>query len=307
MADCTIEDIFDDAAKLLGDHDGENFTQTVLSPYRLRPYGEIYGLMVQLGLPLPEREVHLIVPAFTTKIQPADEGLVDFSVASEIFERAKGQQLAISSIGGGPPATVETSAAHGLALGTWVTVTGARPTSLNAATFVVPVTDTTFQAPGLPTGVDYAGGGMYVNVSSEEFKQVTDNWPDRAGSQSVGSSLRNFRDTGGAIEFLPCSNDREIRLRYKASSVCPESGSLGINNAREFMSTAVAALAASSNGMPERGRELAQQAYGPSGEADGSGGLLRLLLLPLVHSKNDTRKRPQPFRAKRDHLGALGW
>lgn len=303
MPDSTIEQVYATAAILLGDHDGEQFTPGVLAPYRLRPYSSLWRLMKQHGLPLPERAVHLIVPAYSTLIQPRDIGILDFSEAAGLRERAKGTQIAVSSIDGSSPVVVTTMTAHGLTDGTRITITGAIPSQYCGQTFVQNASGSTFNAPGLPSGLTpFAGGGAYVNVG-ESFVPMADRWPGVDASATAGTALRLYRDTGGSIEVLPCASDREVRLVYRASAVCPESGYLGVDDAHDYMAHAIAASAAASSGMPERAVELHQLAYGPSGEADGSGGLLREIVAQMVQRKNDTRRRPLPFRMRRDHMG----
>ncbi len=99
--------------------------------------------------------------------------------------------------------------------------------------------------------------------------------------------------------FVPATGVRYLRIAYSTSGTCPTSGSVGIDNSLNFLAVRAASFLASRNGNPAEGERLKREALGPTGEADGSGGILRSLVLPMLREKQNRPKRPGPFRRRR--------
>jgi len=101
------------------------------------------------------------------------------------------------------------------------------------------------------------------------------------------------------LSFTPSTSARQLKIAYIASGACPTSGPIGIDNSLSFLATRAASHLAARNGNAAEGSRLKGEALGPNMEADGSGGLLRSLVLPMLKEKQNRPKRPGRFRPRR--------
>ena len=114
--------------------------------------------------------------------------------------------------------------------------------------------------------------------------------------------LRRMREAQQALgdrALVPATGQRFLRIAYSASGNCPTSGAVGIDNSLSFLATRAASFLPARNGNPAEGERLKGEALGPKMEADGSGGILRSLVLPMLREKQNRPKRPGPFRRRR--------
>lgn len=99
--------------------------------------------------------------------------------------------------------------------------------------------------------------------------------------------------------FVPATGQRLLRIAYSASGNCPTSGAVGIDNSLSFLAVRAASFLAARNGNATEAERLKGEALGSRMEADGSGGILRSLVLPMLREKQNRPKRPGPFRRRR--------
>jgi hypothetical protein len=104
---------------------------------------------------------------------------------------------------------------------------------------------------------------------------------------------------GDTLLFVPSTSIRYLKVDYIASGSCPTSGPVGIDNSLSFLATRTASWLAGRNMGPGEADRLKREALGPNMEADGSGGLLRGLIHPMLLEKQKRPKRPGRFRSRR--------
>ena len=95
--------------------------------------------------------------------------------------------------------------------------------------------------------------------------------------------------------FVAATQALQLRITYHASGTAPETGSVGIDNALNFLAKRTAALVGKAAGMFEIADALDIEARGPA--RDGSGGDLHRLLQPMVRSRNKVRMQQPAYRA----------
>jgi len=104
---------------------------------------------------------------------------------------------------------------------------------------------------------------------------------------------------GDTLLFVPSTSIRYLKINYIASGACPTSGPVGIDNSLSFLAVRTASYLAGRNMQPGEADRLKREALGPAMEADGSGGLLRSLIYPMLREKQNRPKRPGRFRPRR--------
>jgi hypothetical protein len=133
--------------------------------------------------------------------------------------------------------------------------------------------------------------------SSENYIAMTP--VDELPQITAETALRWWKWEGDTFYFIGSGSSRQLKIEYIQSGAAPTSGSIGFDNCRNFLATRTASLMAGIRGMPQEADRLTVLALGPSREADGSGGQLRTLVLPLLHEKQNRSKRPGTFRPRR--------
>ena len=116
---------------------------------------------------------------------------------------------------------------------------------------------------------------------------------------SEGSDIVYWQWRDDTFWFRPATGTRQLKIEYESSGAAPSSGAIGIDDSLDFLAYQSAAYAAQSLGMKDRYIALKREAVGPTGQADGSGGLLRDLLVPMSKEKQKRTYQPGRFRARR--------
>lgn len=297
MANTTVDDVFNDAAALLGDEALDIYQPSVLRPAFKRAYGDLTKLFVKWGLSLPKRTAYLILPAYTSIAAPADFGIEDMGEPIDLAERQPEITVDVTSIDNGQPRQVTTSGAHGLASNTAVTLGAVFPASLGGQYFITSTGANSLSLNGTRTGEEYIGGGV-LSQSSHRFIAVT---LVEEVTGEPGPSLTFYSYNGETFQFRGSNRAVELKLDYLSSGAAPSSGDIAIDGSYDFLVTATAAYAGPLRGQGDRGRELKAEAFGPSMEADGSGGKLRDFVLPMLQTKNHRPRRPGTFRPRKNH------
>lgn len=97
--------------------------------------------------------------------------------------------------------------------------------------------------------------------------------------------------------FIGSPSARLLKFEYSASSTPPAIGAtVSVDGCKDFLAVRTASLIAPTRGMPDLGMDLTRKALGPSMEPDGTGGLLRQLVNPMLKEKQKRPARPQPYR-----------
>lgn len=310
MSNCSVSDVVTLAKSLLGDSLGQ-LTADILQDFGAA-YGDLINISNTLGLPAIVREVYKTVDPLTTIIDPASLGVTDFAQPQQLWQRQNVSTLAITSLNGmvtpmvvtfaGPvPTTGQVELTGmigdgGAALPTWVnrdwwiTRTGANTASLNGS---------------VTCGINATGGS--AAWSNDTFiKMTSTDYTPQAGPQTPQGNLSTWRWEGGKIYINACESPIQVWIQYLASPNPPASGEVGLYDGRElnFLAYATAARFAPKRQMTQ-GPQLMMDAYGSSGEPDGSGGMLRALINPQMLQNQVTQRRSGLYRRRR--VGSPMW
>lgn len=143
-----------------------------------------------------------------------------------------------------------------------------------------------------------------------ERASTSDDWSlmtpvDTLSQFDSSDSLVEWKWEGDTFYFIGATGARLLKIEYTMSGVAPTTGTIAIDNSRTILGYITAALIAQSplGGQPQMAALLFRQAYGPSMEPDGTGGVLRHFLNPMV---KEQQKRPivfPPFRRRRTWRG----
>lgn len=99
--------------------------------------------------------------------------------------------------------------------------------------------------------------------------------------------------------FIGCPQAKLLKFEYSASAVAPAIGAtISLDGSKEFLAVRTAALIAPTRGMPDLAGALNLMALGPSLQPDGTGGLLRQLVYPMLKEKQKRPARPQAYRVR---------
>jgi hypothetical protein len=117
--------------------------------------------------------------------------------------------------------------------------------------------------------------------------------------------LRVWKRENETFYFIAATQDRELKIEYWSSGAAPAAGTITTDNARDVLAMWTAYIAAQSNDMPSRARELSLDLFGHSGQPDGTGGALRGLIGPMILEEQNRASRAEPFRYRRNADRAL--
>lgn len=305
MADCTVSDILNDVRGLLGDSLAEVFDDTMLAVPFGQAYRELHSVLIGNGLPPARREAYPLLPAYTGTLYPAAFNINDLGEPDEVWERGGVTAVAISSVSDTTPITVTTSAAHGLSSNSQVTIYGASaPTKVNDNWWITVTGPTTFTLNGSVASGAYGSGGY---VASSQDRWVLMIAKDDLPQTNPSSRLQYWQWNQERLDFSPATEARQLKIVYWASGAAPTSGSIGIDNARDFLALSTAFRAAQMRDMQARSQELRIQAYGPEQVANVSGGALRELVNPMVKELQKRPARSQTFRPRRNAMWRTFW
>lgn len=304
MSICQVSDVITKAAALLGDSLGQ-ITSGIFDDFGTT-YGDLINCLNKIAVPTIVREVYYTLPAFTTVIDPASLGVTDFAQPQQMWERGNVATAAITSFNGTPTPMVVTFAT-GTPPSAQVELTGiignggaTMPTWVNRDWYITKTGSNTASLNGSVT-CGISGTGGTVAWSSDTFVPMyTMDYTPMAGPQNPASILGTWRWENGRI-YVPAANvPRQVWIQYIASPNPPASGPIGLCDGRElnFLAFGTAARFAPKLQMV-MGPQLMATAYGDSGDADGSGGLLRELLVPQMLQNQNVQRRSGLFRRRR--------
>jgi hypothetical protein len=301
MADATVEEVLADAAASLGEPEAEIFNPTVLMPFFGMAYRGLWNLVMKWGIQKARRKVDFLLPAYTDRLNPLAYGVADFGEPLYVSERGGLTTTEITSISNATPRVV-TKASHGLSSDQIISIVNCNVTGLNQEWFITVLNTDTFSLNGSSIGRAVTTPGQYV-ISSDRWQHMKSTNDINPHAPVSRLSAWEWRDS--EFRFRGADEPRLLRVTYYSSGAAPDSGLIGFDNCRDFLSTYTAALCAPTRNMDGLANDLLLRALGPSGQLDGSGGYLRDLTIPMLNEKKNRRYRPQPTRQRR--YGSVNW
>lgn len=310
MANCNVDDVLSEAMILLGDENGE-VTQQLLTYFGLA-YSELVAMLLKLNSQEVQREVYYTLPAYTNVIFPEQLGVQDFAEPQQLWERGAVESVDVVTVTDGTPISVETASPIVLASNNRVELNGVEgvPAWVNRDWFVTITGANTFTLNGsYSTGFTQATTGT-VQSSQEQFiPMATIDYrpPGGPGNAAVNQVLGNWRWEDNALYFSGSTEPRQLWIEYLADSTPPAVGEIGLCQGREqqFLAYATAARFAMGARQMPVGPGLMLAAYGPTGEADGKGGLLRQLLAPIWRQQQQLPRRMGLIRPRRGFIAPI--
>ena len=323
MAECTVQNVFDDVRTMLADTQiagGELYTNNfLLSGYNVGGtpgsgslFGEPYRTMYSKLLGSSRRvrpTAYVVLPASTTVLIPSTYSIVDFSEPELIEECAATSSIAVASTDTATPINVTTSAPHGLPIGTLVEgiVSGVAGTSAPWGGWFANVTGaSTFSLNGSASdgiagtgGYFYpAGGQTFTTVFPCSFQSSLDGTP-----QSV---LGNYLWANGRLTFRGATSDILLRITYYASGTAPVNPNyvIWIDNCRDFLAHATAANAARAKQWYSMYELLRNKAYGDPSHPEEDSLIDLFWRGQVLASQSGPSCRLMPFRDRRYRWGS---
>lgn len=275
------------------------FSNTVMTQYFKVAYPELWQIMAQVQTPRVRREFYHYLPAFTTYFDPQAIGVTDFAEPELIEERGSVTLVGVSTTSTATPIRVTTSVPHGLTTDSFpVQVAGVSGSTAPWGYWYFTVTGITAGFLNGSSSDGNAGTGGNMMWSSEPFRPM--GWTrDPLLNAQISNYLGTCQWQDNALKFIGATQPIQIHVTYWASGNPPTNVNteIGIDDCMAFLSTRVASLAARSRGWYQMASELKRDALGPSGMADGSGGLLRTWLNLQVQNIQRTVFVKPPFRS----------
>ena len=309
MAQVTVDEVLGDAQVLLGDAAGA-ITQNLLTFYRMA-YMELIQMLIKINAQEVTREIYYTLPAYTNVVFPEQLGATDFAEPQQIWERGAVNQVEIATITDGNPISVQLTAPMPDGLGTHIEINNSpAPPTVNRDWYITPTGADTFTLNGsyaLGFTSPAAGGNVMFSAQTFQPMQNVDVMP-LSQTPALNLVLGSWRWTENAIYVPGSTEDRQLWIQYLANDTAPEVGTIGLCEGRErgFLAYATAARFAMGARQMPVGPGYMLTAYGPKGEADGSGGLLRQLLVPILRQQQQLPRRMEPIRPRRGIAPVIG-
>lgn len=290
-----VSDVYRLARKKLGDEQNQTFHNWVLEDHYATAYRDLFRILDVYGNTKTERSAHYNLPANMVFLDPITFGVANFGEPIDIGSRSVDKSFAVTaalaSPSADPPNVLLTlDAAHGLAEGDDVVVYGIKGISDDVNDqWTISLSGTTasqIKLLGSTAFGSYTNGGV-ASTSKAQFGQK---WEHRDGPFNLhteaSTNVRLFSWTGDRFRFPKVAETRQLRIRYSLSGEPPlkPSASIGIDDSLDFLGYWAAALAGPTKGLDQRARALAYIAVGPSGVADGSGGILKQMITLGIHT-----------------------
>jgi len=311
MADTSVEQVLSLAQDFIGDSNGE-ITQTLLSYFGVA-YSELRNLSLKINAPPIVREAFFVLPAYTNILFPSQLGVSDFAQPQQLWERGAIEGIEVTSVTDGTPIEVTTASPVVLASNNQVQLNGitGAPSWINRNWFVTLTGANTFTLngsyqieSGFGTITPGAGENWTAQTSQQKFIPMS-TIDYRPPGNTVTETLGSWWWEDNALNFKGATIPRQIWIEYIADDSAPEVGTIGLYQGRElqFLAMATAARFETSARQMPAGPAHMLAAYGPSGQADGSGGLLRDLIVPTLCQMQQLPRRSGYFRPRRRFNG----
>ena len=299
---------------------GEIFTNTILQPAAAQAVREMFRALRGAQDPFVLQDAYYILPANFTTFDPAAAGLANMPEPEFVEWRQAPATVAITNVvmgndsGGNPIATV-TAAGHGATNGQSVAVFNVvgfdQFNSPNGFWAVTVIDANTLTLNGCTaTGTYVSGGVLAPNHGLGQFlpmvaRDYIEHVADTTATPEQTDQIYAWE--GGVFKFLASSSPRQLRIVYRESGLLNTSTSavIPIDDSLDFLATRAASIAGATKGAEERGAVLKMEALGPTGQADGSGGILGALLrIDIRNMQREVYRRPG-FRARRNRPDSI--
>lgn len=319
----TLSSSYSQARSLLGDDEiqgGEIFTDTVLLPHASQAIRELFRVLRGAQDPFVLVENYFVLPANVSVFDPATAGITNIPEPEFVEWILSPPPIAITNViinyGDTPFATV-TAPAHGLAVGTFpaVCVYGIQGfdqfNNPNQSWTSQIIDADTVQLNGCNATGMYISDGYLINVAAtgQFWPMVPRDRIEPVATQGAapGQTDQVYAWEGGVFRFLPSGANRLLRITYRQSGMVDQNtnATIPIDDCQDYLATRMAGLAADSRGAAERAAQLKMEAIGPSGQADGNGGLLGQLLRVAIRNLQREQYRYLSFRARRNRSDFL--
>lgn len=311
----TLQQIMDQSRSLLGDDDlagGAIFTNQVLQPHVSQATRELFRVLRGTEDPFVLTDAYYLLPTNTSTLDPATAGLLNFNIP-EWVEMQIGPSIgiAISNVvvgtsGGNPVATVTTATPHGLTNGASCVVWGILGfdpfNSPNSLWTITSTGASTLTLNGCTATGTYVSGGFLAGITGNFTQMEPLDRIENVPAVSGNSPITAYAWEGGVFRFYPAPQPILLRIVFRTSNIVTtsSSGVIPIDDCQDYIATRAAGFAGASRGADQTARSLHEQAVGPTGQADGNGGLLRQLVQVDVRNMQRRQMRMRPFRERRN-------
>lgn len=293
----TIQEVFDAARGLLqgGDTSSElGLGNAILQNFLNQAYTEMWQTMESVQVPRISREFFYLVPAYTSQVNPATAGVTDMGEPQFMYERGGLTSVQIATTSNTTPVQVVTVSPHGLATNADVTIGQVTGSQAPWGRWFVTVIDASTLTLNGSVADGNEGIGGALTTSQQRFQDRPVRWLHEESDRAPQEQLCDCLWEEGIFKFRGAAEDAQIMVKYFANATLPGNATteLAVKGADAFLAVRTASIAARSRGWYEMSAQLKTEALGPSGEADGRGGLLRGFLNIQVQGlqRNQYRK-----------------
>jgi hypothetical protein len=324
MAECTVQNVFDDVRSLLSDTQiagGEIYTNN----YLLTGYasGGVVGSGSLLGEPYRTMfskltggskrvrpTAYIVLPPNTTVVIPTTYNIVDFSEPEMIEECAATNAIAILSTDTSTPINVTTVAPHNLGPNGSMSegiVSGIAGTPAPWGNWFATVTGTsTFSLNGSASDGNPGTSGFFYPASNQPFTEVFPTDFPAALDGFPQSTLGNYLWAQGRLTFRGATGSVLLRITYYASGTAPTNPNyvIWIDNCRDFLAHATACNAARSKQWFSMYEHLRNKAYGDPSHPEELSLLDLFYNVQVMADQRGPSRRQRPFRDRRYKWGA---
>jgi len=313
MAFPTLTEVYDQTRAECGDTEvpgGQIYTNYLLLPHIQSATRTLWRGLRNLASPRVQRTFFYTLPANTNTFHPSTALITDFSEPSgPVAQRGSLTSVAVAAATqSGSNLDITCTGAHSLTTGD--TVVLEQLGGLKGANILCTVTVTSptqLLANGVVTTGTYTSGGKVVTSSNEfnglEWRQSI---PTAVTRSSRGLSVAVYQDN--YFQFLPSSDDQQIRITYWSSAQVPTSGTdqIAFNDCIDFLAKYAGSMACKAQGANDRAATLKEESVGPRFSEGIFGGELRQLMQAAVRERQNLspyERSPRPFREQGYGLG----
>ncbi len=313
MAFPTLTEVYDQTRAECGDTEvagGQIYTNSLLLPHIQSATRTLWRGLRNLAAPRVQRTFFYTLPANTNTFHPSTALITDFSEPSgPVAQRGSLTSVAVAAATqSGSNLDITCTGAHSLTTGD--TVVLEQLGGLKGANILCTVTvtsSTQLLANGVVTTGTYTSGGKVVTSSNEfnglEWRQSI---PSAVTRSSRGLSVAVYQDN--YFQFLPSSDDQQIRITYWSSAQVPTSGTdqSAFNDCIDFLAKYAGSMACKAQGANDRAATLKEESVGPRFSEGIFGGELRQLMQAAVRERQNLspyERSPRPFREQGYGLG----
>jgi hypothetical protein len=241
--DCTVEQIKDHARFRLNDisrDGGEVFTDDRLHRAYIQAFNILAASMVDNQVSQVERTAYMVLPSYTSELRPEDCGVPGVAEVQSLESRDAIATADITGAAGSPIVlAVDTG---GLSANVPVIVSGVQgETGANGRFFLDILSGSSARLRGSRSQGEYTSGGT-ICLDMGGFTPVDE--VDDITGVDVTDEVRQFAYNGGVLQFSGCPKSIQLRMKYLASAVPPDTGIVPVSDSLNYFATKTASIAA---------------------------------------------------------------